>query len=123
MQYILFVRNTRCRSCGTLSTSSELFITDVHERIRKMKPALDYTAGTPVECISIPTRTTPLCHTCIGTAPTPDFEAATRWSETLRRKRDELRAAETERAVNVVMSRSGPKPARPAKEVTLDDLI
>lgn len=89
--YTLHVRQTRCQGCGAIHTSSELFIVDVNDRVRKMQPARDYVAGSALDKIILPVRTTPLCHACVDTAPTPDYEAAARFTETIRKKQAEAR--------------------------------
>lgn len=96
--YLLHVRTTRCRSCGAIHTSSELFSVEIFDRAgRKLKPALHYEGG-EIQKVALPLRTTPLCHACVDTAEVRDDEAARRWSATVTRKLEAERQARREAA-------------------------
>lgn len=108
---ILFVRPIRCLRCGAIHTSSELFAVDIHNTHgRHLFPAKAFQPDLEMEKILCEPRTTPICHSCADTIEAvTDRESYHRWQETLKRKRDQERAAAIA--------------ARAPREVTLDDLI
>jgi hypothetical protein len=112
---VLYVHNYRCRRCGALSTTSQLFACDpLNPNGRHMFPATDFAEHLPIQKIALDTKTTPICHLCTDTIqPVTDREAAARWADTVRRKRDEER-----RIAAATKAKHTPK-----HEPTLEDLI
>lgn len=108
---ILFVRPTRCARCGAVHTTSELFAVDIHSTHgRHLFPARTFNPDLEMEKILVEPRTTPICHACADSVqPITDRESYHRWQETLKRKREQERAAALA--------------ARAPKEISLDDLI
>ena len=93
--FILHIRNFHCSNCDHGWTSSDLYRCEVHGMTTHMAPFHgEPLAGCAFGTSRLPLRTVGVCHQCapeleLERRAQLDFDAATRWQETLNRKEKE----------------------------------